>query len=56
MRKSLEQKLAEFFGRSIAEVLSLSDEMLKAMKVLIHHDDFMGLHHLGYVFWEKKEE
>lgn len=54
--KSAEQKLAEFYNRGLEEIRSLSDEMQKAMKVLVSHEDYMGLHHLGYIFWEKKEE
>ena len=49
------EKLAEFYGRTIEEVQALSRDILTAMEVLVTHEDFAGLHHLGYVFYERKE-
>jgi hypothetical protein len=51
-----EEKLIVFFGRKIEEIRALPKEIQKAMKVLASHEDYMGLHHLAYVFWEKKED
>ena len=52
---TIHEKLAEFYGRSVAEIQNLSHDILTAMEVLITHGDLMGLHHLGYVFWQRKE-
>jgi hypothetical protein len=50
---TIHEKLAEFYGRSVVEIQNLSHDILTAMEVLIVNDDLMGLHHLGYVFWQK---